>query len=137
MELKDRIREAMEASGLKPLQFAKATGVSSGAVTHWINGSTKALKAETAMKIQAVTGYSAGWLITGRGDKSPLNTVMPTPGLPSPGGMEIAALYDLIPVQDQIKRVKAWNLATAAILSVLESETSTTQPIAGQKKQSA
>lgn len=69
MELKDRIREAMEGAQLKPLQLAKATGRSSGAVTHWINGRTKSLKADTANSIQHATGYCAEWLISGKGVK--------------------------------------------------------------------
>ena len=36
--------------------------------------------------------------------------------------MEIALLYDLIPVSDRVRRVKAYNAATAAILEVLEAK---------------
>lgn len=119
-ELSHRILEAMHGAGLKKLQLAKATGKSSGAVTQWIDGSTKTLKAETAAKLQAATGYSAVWLVTGKGEKLAGSK---TPGVfdsLTPGALDIAALYDLIPVRDQIKRVEAYNAATAAILAVLK-----------------
>ena len=69
MELKDRIREAMDGAGLKKLQFANKMGKSSGAVTQWLQGTTKALKAETASKMEQVTGYRADWIVTGKGEK--------------------------------------------------------------------
>lgn len=67
MGLADRIKEAM--GDRKPGAFAKETGVSPAAVTQWLDGSTKTLKAETAEKIEAVTGYSWRWLTSGRGPK--------------------------------------------------------------------
>lgn len=53
----------------KPGAFARETGVSPAAVTQWLDGSTKTLKAETAEKIEAVTGFSWRWLTSGRGPK--------------------------------------------------------------------
>jgi SOS-response transcriptional repressor LexA len=38
-------------------------------VTHWLNGRTQHLKAETAMLIEQATGYSSKWLISGTGQK--------------------------------------------------------------------
>ena len=67
--LKDRIKEAMEGAGLKKLQFANKVGVSSGAVTQWITGQTKSLKADTASRMEIATGYRAEWIVTGRGNK--------------------------------------------------------------------
>jgi transcriptional regulator with XRE-family HTH domain len=124
MELKDRIREAMQSAGLKPLQLANAAGVSSGAVTHWLGGATKSLKADTANRIAQATGYSVEWLTTGTGDKKP--SAAPTErrtGL-TPGAVELAALYDLIPVSDRVGRATAYNLATTAILEVLQAKPS-------------
>ncbi len=67
--LKDRILEAMTAAGLRKLQFANRMGVTSGAVTQWLNGVTKNLKAATAARMEVVTGYRSEWLITGVGEK--------------------------------------------------------------------
>lgn len=69
MALKDRIREAMEGAQLKPADLARATGKSGGAVTQWLDGTIKSLKAETAELMQQATGYSSAWLVTGKGEK--------------------------------------------------------------------
>ena len=137
MELKDRLREVMEGAGLKKLQFAKAAGVSSGAVTQWLDGSTKAIKSSKAAALQAATGYSAVWIATGVGDKL-VATAPAKPGeQATPGAMEIAYLYDEIPVTERIKRTQAWNAATQAILEVLQSDLASVEPVVHQKKQRA
>lgn len=137
MELKDRIIEAMLAAGLKKLQFANAVGVSSGAVTQWVDGTTKSLKATTAARMQEVTGYSATWLVTGLGEKMANVVVAQDFSGLTPGAIELAALYDLIPVSDRIKRVQAYNAATSAVLEVLQGESATVQPDPHPKKQRA
>ena len=137
MELKDRINEAMLGAGLKKLQFANAVGVSSGAVTQWIDGSTKSLKATTAARMQEVTGYSAAWLVTGLGEKMANAVVVQDFDGLTPGAIELAALYDMIPVSDRIKRVQAYNAATAAVLAVLQGEAASVQPAQNPKKQRA
>jgi transcriptional regulator with XRE-family HTH domain len=139
MELKDRIREAMEGAKLRPLQLAHACGVSSGAVTHWLDGRTKSLKAETAENIQAATGYSASWIVNGSGPKlmhEASEKPLPQSGL-SPSAIELAILYDLIPIADRIRRAIAYNAATAAILDVLQGQDASGQATPGHKKQSA
>ena len=123
MELKDRIREAMESAKLKPLQLANSCGVSSGAVTHWLNGATKALKAETANRMQQVTGYNANWIITGLGERMASAGAAPIPYFgPTPLGRELALLFDMIPEGDHLMRAKAYSLATSAIVAVLQGE---------------
>lgn len=121
MELKHRIREAMETAGLKPLQFSKAVGVSSGAVTHWLNGATQSLKAETANRMQQVTGYNANWIITGRGDKlaSTRTTPIAHEGH-TPLALELASVFDVIPESDTLMRSKAFSIASTAIAAILE-----------------
>ncbi len=69
MTLKDRIKEAMESAGLKHAELARATGKTNAAVTQWLDGSTKSLKADTATRMEQATGYSAEWLVTGKGPK--------------------------------------------------------------------
>lgn len=137
MELKDRLLEVMVGAGLERLQFAKAAKVTSGAVTQWLDGSTKSIKSVKAANLQAATGYSAVWIATGEGDK----LVATTPAKPgdqaTPGAMEIAYLYDEIPVTDRIKRTQAWNAATQAILAVIQPELASVAPSRHQKKQRA
>ncbi len=69
MTLAERIKEAMEAAGLSPAELARATKRTNGAVTQWLDGTTKSLKAETANLIEQATGYRASWLVTERGPK--------------------------------------------------------------------
>lgn len=73
MDLKDRIRKAMEDAKLSPTELAARSGVSGGAVTHWLNGTTKALKSETADRIGKATGYNARWLALGEGPEKGFN----------------------------------------------------------------
>lgn len=139
MELKDRILEAMTHAKLKKTAFSRAMGMSSGVVTQWLDGTIKALKYETARKMQDVTGYSALWLADEQGEKMAIQQAAPPPtpdGL-TPGAIEIAALYDLIPISDRIARVKAYNAATSAILAIARPSPSTVEPDPDQKTQSA
>ena len=120
--MKTRIREAMESAGLKPLQFANAVGVSSGAVTHWLNGATQSLKADTANRIQQVTGYNANWIITGMGEKraSPQAAAPVAYSGPSNMARELALVFDMIPESEILKRSRAFSIATDAIAAILQ-----------------
>ena len=138
MELKDRILEAMNHSGMKKTEFSRAMKMSSGVVTQWLDGSIKSLKLKTAQKMQSLTGYSALWIADEEGEKMATSKPEPMPefdGL-TPGAIEIAALYDMIPVTDRIARVRAYNAATAAILAISQPEKATPEPEQDQKKQS-
>lgn len=69
MSLSDRIKEAMDSAGLSPADLARATKRTPGAVTQWLDGTTKSLKADTANMIEIATGYRSAWLVTGMGAK--------------------------------------------------------------------
>ena len=69
MQLKDRIKEAMESAGLGKAEFARATKSTPGAVTQWLSGETKSIKAEKANLMEIATGYSASWIVTEKGPK--------------------------------------------------------------------
>lgn len=133
----------MEGAKLRPLQLANACGVSSGAVTHWLDGRTKSLKAETAEKIQAATGYSATWIVAGvgpktlaeRGENPPAEQGFSQGAGLSPSAIELAILYDLIPMTDKIRRAVAYNAATAAILDVLQGAPASAAATPGHGKQ--
>jgi len=68
-ELKERISEALNSTGLIDADLAKELGVTRGAISQWRSGGVKTLKGDTAAKIEAITGYSSTWLSTGKGDK--------------------------------------------------------------------
>jgi transcriptional regulator with XRE-family HTH domain len=67
MELKDRIKAAMQHAGLEKSALAARSRVSKGAVTQWLDGTTKSLKADKAESLATATGVSIKWLVTGVG----------------------------------------------------------------------
>lgn len=69
MALKHRIQEAMDGSKLSRAEIARACSMTNAAVTHWLNGETKSLKADKALALEAATGYRATWILTGKGSK--------------------------------------------------------------------
>jgi SOS-response transcriptional repressor LexA len=81
MALKDRITEAIHASGKTPAEIARETKTTNAAVTHWMNGGTKSLRAASAEALERATGYSATWLVTGVGSKLVAANVEPGPDL--------------------------------------------------------
>lgn len=66
MALKDRIKEAMDGAGLSAADLARKTGRTAGAVSQWLDGTTKNIKGDTAAAIEAATGYRASWITTGK-----------------------------------------------------------------------
>jgi len=69
MNLAERIKEAIAHSRKTQAQIATETNKSAGAVTQWLDGTTKSLRAETAAALERATGYRAAWLVTGKGPK--------------------------------------------------------------------
>ncbi len=69
MNLAERIKEAITHSGKTQAQIAAETSKSAGAVTQWLDGTTKSLRADTAAALERATGYRATWLVTGKGPK--------------------------------------------------------------------
>lgn len=68
MALSDRIQEIVQA-GFTKAALAKAAGKTAAAVTHWLNGSSREIKSDSAAGIQKLTNYSAVWIATGEGPK--------------------------------------------------------------------
>lgn len=77
----ERIREAM--GSMSPAELARAAKVTPGAVTQWLDGTTKSLKAEKAGLLEVATGYRASWIVTGKGAKKVHDAAAPqAPGSP-------------------------------------------------------
>ena len=71
----------------------------------------------------AVADYlkvSSEWLLTGEGPMEPRSSVNAPTEL-TPSAIEIAVLFDMIPLSDKIRRAQAFNAATTAIMQVLQS----------------
>lgn len=70
--LKDRIQEMVNDLALikvYQVDIAKVAGVTKAAVGLWLNGRTRFLKLEYAVKIEEAFGYRAIWLVLGKGPK--------------------------------------------------------------------
>lgn len=52
---------------MSPADLARATKSTPSAITFWLSGQTKSLKAEKAALIETSTGYNAQWIISGKG----------------------------------------------------------------------
>ena len=91
MALSDRITEAILGSGKRPAEVARAIGRTPSAISQLMDGTTKSLKAETAERLQLVTGYRSAWLVNGKGPKLAANT--------EPG----PSLYAEVPVISWVK----------------------------------
>jgi len=67
---------------------------------------------------------NASWLAHGQGDMLPSVIATAAESMQTPGAIELAALYDMIPVSQRIKRAQAFTAAAAAIVAVLEGNAS-------------
>ena len=65
MDISDRIARAVELSKKSRAQLAAEIGVSPSAISQWINGGIKTLKAESASALERATGVRSAWLIDG------------------------------------------------------------------------
>jgi SOS-response transcriptional repressor LexA len=57
----------MRIAGMNQSELASAIGISTSAVSQWMTGQVKSLKANTAAKVAGATGVSATWLASGEG----------------------------------------------------------------------
>lgn len=79
--LQNRIKKILSDEGLIPADLARAAGVSAMAVSYWMDGTTKDIKFKYAEPIAAKYGYSARWIMTGKGDmKQPAPESLPDQG---------------------------------------------------------
>lgn len=69
MSLSERLQEAIEASGKSKAEIARACNITQASINHWMTGKTRSLRAETALALEQITGFSAVWLTSGRGPK--------------------------------------------------------------------
>jgi len=67
MNRHERIARAIKDSGKSKSEIAKLCDVAPSAVTQWINGESKTLKAESVFALAKATGYRAEWLTFGVG----------------------------------------------------------------------
>ena len=129
-----RLRLAREHANLTQGELSAKTGISQSTIStaeRLGNSST-----DTVAYAQAC-GVNPIWLASGEGDmlaiaRDPSNALDRL----TPGAIDIASLYDMIPVANRIKRVQAYNAATVAILAVLDADTPISPQALDLKKQS-
>ena len=78
--VRQRIRLAIQRSGVTQEQVAEACGVSGPAVNQWLTGKTKKIDPGYLVDVAACTNASLNWLMTGKGTptrqaREPLSTV--------------------------------------------------------------
>lgn len=67
--LAERLKSVLDKNpNLSKTGLWKFCGLSSGAVSHWFNGSTKELKGDNLIKAAAYLGVSVDWLSNGKGE---------------------------------------------------------------------
>ncbi len=91
----DRLNFALAESGKRKTDLWRACGVSSGAVTQWLDGTTKSLKSAPAMRAAQFLNVELEWLTEGRGQMRPGDTPALTaaPTL-SPRHQALIGLFD-------------------------------------------
>lgn len=61
-ELKDRLQEALDAAGMKPIELSEATGIPKSMISYYLNGKTKP-KADRIYTISQKLNVSEAWLL--------------------------------------------------------------------------
>ena len=67
--LSERIKEAIESSGVSVADVATACGITPQAVYDWMSGNTKELMGENLVELAEITGFDARWIAKDSGPK--------------------------------------------------------------------
>lgn len=126
----ERLKQAMDyrsnAIGrtITRRELGKAVGCSGQNISMILmgsNGIDQKLSTESHAKAAAFLKVSPDWLLSETGSMEPKRHLNAPTELTT-AAIEMAVLFDMIPVTDRIRRAKAFNAATSAILQVLQSE---------------
>ncbi|MEY3381458.1 MAG: helix-turn-helix domain-containing protein [Hylemonella sp.] len=111
-----RLQTAMDAAGKSRSDLAAELGCTRQAVGLVLNNGTgRTLSTEFHAKAARFLGVDPYWLATGEGEMSVTSSL-------TSSALDIATLYDLIPVKDRVRRARAYNQAASAILNVLNEQ---------------
>lgn len=130
--LKDRMAVAL-AAGHTPGAMAKAAKVESAAVSHWIAGRTKTLKAKSALGLAELTGWNAEWWASGKGPKE--STAGAADALSTGTPAYVAELTAKLPPHLQEKLVAYADLLAGPRGHLLQFSFSYAEPRVDQPKQ--
>lgn len=115
-----RLKQSLEVAGKDRKSLAVALGVSPQAIGMVITG-TGGLSFENNLKAAKFLGIDPEWLKSGGIALVQSDIQSPKIASPSYGAQELGALFDMIPEVDRIRRTKAFNAASVAILEVIQS----------------
>lgn len=62
IELKDRLAEALDAAGMRPIELSETTGIPKSMISYYLNGKTKP-KADRIYKISQALNINEAWLL--------------------------------------------------------------------------
>lgn len=129
-----RLFDARKHAALTQMELAKAVGVTQSNLSELEKkGAGSALTPALAKRC----GVSTQWLAYGSGDMLAEDAPEPTQvSSLSSAALELAMLFDMIPLRDRIKRAQAYGAASAAILDRLEAPSSA-QTTLGRKTQAS
>lgn len=82
--------------------------------------SDQKLRTEAHDKVATYLKVSSKWLLSEEGPMEPDASVN-APSELTPAAIELAVLFDMIPMADKISRAQAFNAASTAIMQVLQS----------------
>ena len=98
-QLSERIRFAMNKSGLTQTKIARECGIKPPSVAGWLSGRTKTLNSEIAPKLSKIFNVNLEWLISGK-------------GMPEQEDITLLA-EDMLPSDDYVQ-IKEYQIACGA-----------------------
>lgn len=69
MQLKDRLNEAISASGITKKELSAKLGISASAITYWTNGKTNSIDGANLLAAAIALKVNPQWLATGEGSR--------------------------------------------------------------------
>ena len=90
-----------------------------GMIINDAKGRDQHLSAEAHLAVAAFLKVNPDWLATGEGPVDPPSSLR-YPSELTPAAVELAALFDMLPVTDRVARAQAFNDATSSIMRVLQ-----------------
>lgn len=120
-----RLEEALKKAGKSRTELADHIGYTRQAIGMLINfkgNRPRTLNTDAHVKAARFLGVNPDWLLYGSGQMTDPIQGSASSDEVSPTAMELARLFDMVPVSDRIGRAVAYQGATDAILRVLRSE---------------
>jgi transcriptional regulator with XRE-family HTH domain len=131
--LSERLHHALSTRGKSPAELARAVKKTESAVSQWLSGETKSLRSESLISTCNFLRCQPAWLSSGElptgldatnetNEPSETSDIEPpTKSNPSYtfAALELAAIFDMIPVSDLLLRAEAFSLASTALAEVV------------------